>query len=321
MINLNISEDITKKLDKKDYNDFEKIRYIYLYICRLFSYDIRFTVGNDELKERLYTYEPKIESIDEYELVCYSICRVLEDALKLFGFKPVLKKENNNLKYSHVYLELNYKDYVIKLDPTKRHDITRVKMNSNTIDFVSLTNEGLFDIELKDADDKIKKDTSGVDLYEFYNNETIELLVETIEKSAIKRQLTSDELFYEKLTYMFSLINTRKDFKAFDDVDYYLSYLIKKFGLNSNNNYYVKPGIFFKRDDRTLKNVVDVILIEYKNFPPEFYILEKVIDNYKVRKLNNNEINETLNEYQSYSCQFYFENAYSRIKNDRSIIL
>ena len=244
---MNISEDIINFLDKKDYSDFEKIRYIYLYICRLFSYDIRFNVASEELKSGIYNKKVNIESVEEFELVCYTICRVLEDALSLFGFKAELKKEYNSLKYSHVYLELKYKDYVLKLDPTKRHDLTRVKMNSNTLDFISLNNEDLFDIELNKADSKIKQDLKEVDLYEFYNNETIELLKNTIEKSAIDRHLTEDELFYEKLTYIFSLINTRKDFTAFDDVDFYLAYLIKKFEVNTNNHFYVKPGVFFKK--------------------------------------------------------------------------
>ena len=310
---MNISENVINFLDNKDYTDLEKIRYIYLYICKIFSYDIRFTVGNEQLKEDIYNYKVDIENVRETELVCYSICRILQDTLALYGFKSELKKDYNDIKFSHVYLELKYNDYLLKLDPTISHDLTRVKMNSNTLNFTSLNNKEIFDMEVKNADKRIKSDLKDVDLYEYYNNETVSLLNDTIEKSAIDRHLTEDEIFYEKLLYMFSLINTRKDFKSFDDVDYYLSYLIRKFKLNGNNVYNVNPGIFFKRDDKTLKNIVDIILIEYKYFPPEFHLLEKVNDSFKVRQLINGEINDILNEYQSYSCQFYFEKVANKL--------
>ena len=36
---MNLKEEITSYLDSHDYDDFTKIRWIYLYVCSIFSYD------------------------------------------------------------------------------------------------------------------------------------------------------------------------------------------------------------------------------------------------------------------------------------------
>ena len=40
---MNVKNDIIVFLEKSGFDDFTKIRYIYLYVCDLFSYDIRFS--------------------------------------------------------------------------------------------------------------------------------------------------------------------------------------------------------------------------------------------------------------------------------------
>ena len=128
---MNLKEDILKALEGKGYDDFAKIRWIYLYVCEMFSYDTRFYYGNQKMKTNIYNIDIDITNVQEYEIICYTISRVLADILNEIGYEAIVVRESNNL-FSHAYVEVRHHDYVLKLDPTKRHDITRMKMNSTT---------------------------------------------------------------------------------------------------------------------------------------------------------------------------------------------
>ena len=100
-------------------------------------------------------------------------------------------------------------------------------------------------------------------------------------------------------------------------MDYYYSYLIRKFNLNKGKNQYVKPGIFFKNDDKTMKDIINITLVEYKKFPPRFYVMKKVDENYKIRELEKDETIELLKEYNCPIVQYYFEERAAKMIDNR----
>lgn len=325
---MNIESQIANVFENNNYNDLYKVRWLYLYICNLFSYDIRFIYAENNLKDEIYNKKIDIKNIEEFEIVCYTISRVLIDILNSYGYTCELVREND-MRFSHVYVIVKCKDYTLKLDPTKRHDLTRVKINSNTLDFKLLNDNPIYADELKEIDELITHKYNDVDKNVFYDNETIEQLVQVVENSAKERKLLDSELFYEKIEYVFSLINTRTDLKRCDDMDYYYSYLIKKFKLNEKTEIIngkevttkiarIKPAIFFKNDNENMRDFISLTIVEYENMPPLFYLLKKEGECFKTREIYKDEVIELLKQYKNPVCQFIFESAALRL-SDSSI--
>lgn len=326
MLFIDLESQVANILGNNSYNDLFKIRWLYLYVCKMFSYDIRFIYAKENLKEEIYNKLVDIKNIEDFEIVCYTIARVLVDALSLYGYECKIIREHEN-KFTHVYVVVKCKDYVLKLDPTKRHDLTRVKMNSTTLDFISLNKSSIFEDELKDTDKIITNNYHDIDKNVFYDNETIMKLVQVVEDSAEKRNLSDCELFFEKIEYLFSLINTRTDLKRYDDMDYYFSYLIKKFKLNQKTEIIndqpfttkinrIKPAVFFNTNDKSMRDIISITIIEYENMPPIFYLLKKEGDNFKAREIFRNEAIELLKQYNNPMCQFIFESAAMRLATE-----
>lgn len=325
---MNLKSEVSNVFENNSYTDLFKIRWLYLYICKLFSYDTRFMYADEDLKEKIYNKKIDIENVENFEIVCYSICRILIDALSLYSYECEIIKEHSN-EFSHVYVLVKYKDHVLKLDPTKRHDLTRVKINSNTLDFVLLNDDLNFNDELKEVDEIITDNYKDIDKTVFYDNKTIEKLVETVEKGARERKITEGEFFYEKVEYLFSLINTRTDLKRYDDMDYYFSYLIKKFKLNDEkekviiggkvvekNIFRIKPAIFFNKDDKNMKDIINIAMIKYKNMPTMFYLLKKEGERFVSREIFKDEAIEILKQYKNPMCQYMFECAAFDLSNE-----
>ena len=322
---MDLESQITSNLGSKGYDDFTTIRWIYLYVCRMFSYDTRFPYAKQDLKEKIYNKKIDLKNAEDFEVVCYTIARVLVDILTLYGFESQIIRESKG-QFTHAYVIVKHKNYVIKLDPTARHDITRVKMNSTTLDFTSLTDEDYFLDELLEADKEITSNYKDIDFSEFYNNKSIIKLVNVIEESAKKRNLSDCELFFEKIEYLFSLINRRTDFKRYDDIDYYFAYLIKKFKVNEKTSIingkkaiqkinYVKPSVFFNINDKSMKDVINITFIDYENMPPVFYLLRKEGETFKAREIFKDEAMELLSKYESpaYQCQYIFQEAAKKL--------
>lgn len=304
---MNIKSEITSNLNGKGFDDFTIIRWIYLYVCRTFSYDYRFyNKSNYELRKQIYEKELNLEKVEDFEIVCYTFAKVLKEALELCGFKNVEIKKGAGDGFSHAYVVIKHKGYKLKLDPTTRHDTTRVKMHSTTLDFVDLNEDPDFLDEVLQADKEINAHYEDVDLTEYYNNDSIVKLVKTIENVSKVLNLTPKRVFEDKVDYLFTLINCRDDFTRYDDIDYYFSYLIRKFKINENGLYF-RPAIFFKKSDPSLKDVINIIHVKYKNEPVSLYVLQKIGNNFKVRKIFKDEALELLEEYESPNVQNFFE--------------
>lgn len=191
---------IVNYLDNSSYDDFTKVRWIYLLICKIFSYDSRYYYCNDDMKREIYNKELDLNNIEEYEIICYTFCKVLIDALALIGIKGELYKEYST-DLSHVYVLVNLNGFRLKLDPTKRHDMTRVKMNNTTIDFVSDDNPEFYD-ELLEADTEIGE-SLDLGYNNLFNNGIIRYLSSYIDYNAKENNISGLEKFNDKLGIIF----------------------------------------------------------------------------------------------------------------------
>ena len=134
-------------------------------------------------------------------------------------------------------------------------------------------------------------------------------IIEALENDFSMNNTPNADRFFKKLDIIFHIVNSKTNFTRYDDIDYYFSYLLRKFKMNEENNY-IKPAVLFKNDDETMKDVITLILVEYKSIPPMFFILEKEKnkDNYHIRDIDKNEVLEKLNEYSNWQVDEYYRN-------------
>ena len=302
---MDLRNEVVSYVEKNNLDDFQIIRYIYLTVCREFSYDVRFIYGNESLKREIANKKIDISNVQEYEIVCYTYCHILVELLALFNINAEIEREDSHGVFKHAYVIVRHNGQVLKLDPTKQHDTTRVKMDTETYGFRSLIDDPIFSDRLEEADSILNYDTSlDIDSTHIFNRKYMTEIVNVMEKDAVDRKLTPEELFFEKWDIIIGMTNLNDEFKRYDDIDYYFSYLLKKFKMNDKKSY-IKPSVLFKVDDNQMRDIINIILVEYDNFPTLFYIMEKDEGHYKIRKSNNVEILEKLDEYSNWKVDYF----------------
>lgn len=304
---MNIEEDIVGFLENSGFDDLTKIRYVYLYVCNVFSYDVRFPFGDEKLKKEIYNKKIDITNVEEYEIVCYTCAHVLVDILAELGISAEIVRDTK-YSFQHAYVIVKHNGKTFKLDPTLRHDTARVKMGENTYDFASLDyDSNTFQMQLEEVDNQIlekKQDFFGI----FYNPSDVENFVERLNKKNTQSGLNPYKIFLEKVDIVFNLVDMRKDLTRYDDIDFYLSYLLKKFKIDKQ----VKPAIFFRKDDETMKDMINIIMVQPENMPEVFYVLEKVDESYQIRKIGLDELEDKLNHYTNFQVDYYFRSRLQR---------
>lgn len=307
---------IYNSLKDKDYDNFTKIRWIYLYFCQLFSYDMRYIYARPSMKEELYFKKVSLDKVEDFEIICYTLALLLKEALNLFGFESEIVKETDKL-ISHVYVVVSCDNYLIKLDPTKRHDVTRVKMNINTKDFSLESADPSFNDKLNNSDKLLEKE---FDLQSGHIKEKVNKRLDEINMLSVEQGLSKPEIFFKNLEAMYEMINEAKNLKRYDDVDFYYSYLMKAFEINpykivngvktkTIEHYYVRPVVLFNRNDKTMKDIINITYVKYDDLPPAFYLLRKEGEVYRVREIFRDEALELLNQYETPICQYLLEEA------------
>ena len=318
---MNLVDNIEKHFkEHSDYDELTKIRYIYLYICKVFSYDTRFYSRDSKIKKDIYNKKVDVTNVEDFELVCFSIACVLDELLKHFGFESKIEK-NDDKEFPHAYVIANCMNnnmpYRIKLDPTINHDITRVKLDSPTLSFEDLDNHHDFIDSVLFSDSKIKESQKPINHDEYYDTLSIKELNDVITRSAKNRGLTPQELFFEKLEYLKCLINVRKGLQKFDDIDYYLSYIIRNLEMNDNPmNPYLRPAILYKGKD--FEDVICLVHVKYLQYPEQLLLLKKENNKFVIGETTKEEAKELLQEYYSPDCQYYFETLINNLPDTTS---
>lgn len=324
---MDLLEDMFNALEGKGYDDFTKIRWIYLYVCEMFSYDTRCIYARKSMKETIYNKKVDITNVEDFEVVCYTLSRILVDALTAFGYKCEIKSEVE-VPLSHVYVIVMHDDFILKLDPTKRHDITRVKINSTTIDFEPVLNDDLFPDQLLDTDKKLASQFNGLYFGENSIANIAKIALEECDSYAIKHNLSKTEKFFKKLDLLFELIDSRTDLKRYDDIDFYYSYLLRIFKINKKeviekgvltyqDCHYVKPVVLFNPNDSTTSDIINISCVQYESLPPRFYLLKKVGESFKVREIFKDEALDLLSKYENPLCQHMILELAKKLPTER----
>lgn len=309
---MNIIEELDLAFKETEMDDFTKIRYIYLYVCKKFSYDIRFLFALPKLKKEIYDKKVDIENVQDFEIVCYTFAKVIRDILEHYGYQCKLIKEDNRSDTPHAYVIVKLGQRVLRLDPVTKHDSSRVKINIPTYDFAPMVDDPTFSDDLEDADELMKK-------INFYKSDKESMKFNNWLSSLTSYGIGPDpEIRYLNVfNAIVSTFNLNKSLKRYDDVDYFLSYALRKSKINDYRTI-VRSATFFNNDDPTMSDLITLIIFEYNHNRPLFYILEPYDDGFHIRQIDSEEMLDKLSHYSNYITDEYFKNAAK--KGDHKIL-
>ncbi len=257
---MNLKEYILSFLKIKDWDMLQKIYYVYLYMCKTFSYDFRYELSSKEEQQKYYDKEFDATNINEFEITCNSWCKIAKSIYD--DLDPSIKCSISYDVLPHVFLIVEYWDYKIKLDPMKYgYDITRVKIGCNTHGFFDLNqNTNLMPhlkriISFEKNSTSINKvitatcgDLKGKDMYR-----NVPYQIDTFD----------NEPFKLKMDLINFIINNANEIKRFDDTDRLFDYLSIKF-MTEWERYKIHKHPFWQIEQGNWK-IVDLILLELEN--------------------------------------------------------
>ena len=309
---MNIIEELDLAFKKTEMDDFTKIRYIYLYVCKKFSYDIRFLFALPNLKKEIYDKKVDIENVQDFEIVCYSFAKVIRDILEHYGYQCKLIKEDNRSDTPHAYVIVKLGPRVLRLDPVTKHDSSRVKINIPTYDFVPMVDDPTFSDDLEEADELMKK-------LNFYKSDEESMKFNNWLSSLSSYGSGPNPMlrYLNIFNAIVSTMNLNKSLTKYDDVDYFFSYALRKSKINDFRTI-VRTATFFNNDDPTMMDMITLIIFEYDPKMPLFYIIEPKDGSFHVRQIDSEEMLYKLSHYSNYITDEYFKNAAK--KGDHKIL-
>ena len=238
---MNLLEELDCELKNKHYNEFEKVRYIYLKLCKLFSFDNRFYYTymfmDNALHQNIINRNIDVCNVQDFLVVCHSFSKEV-----LFKIINELTSANVKLHTSqHSYLVYEEKPGLIwKLDATFG-DFSRVKLNLNTTGFLDIHNE--FCDRLKEVDENLgyfyKEKSEYIEKLDLTSTENLMKSVQSLLQNSDLNKEYCDALFFVKwllfgVNYFFS------DYEGIDrDYNFYNffhSYFDDSIYLLSSNN-------------------------------------------------------------------------------------
>ena len=147
MINLVYTFD--KELSNKHYNDDEKIRYIYLRLCEIFSFDTRWFYASSfkdyETIEKILEKSENLKHVDSNLVICHTVVDYLKPLIEMFTRRKVEIYRSD----SHSFALVEFMRCKYKLDLTGMNDLAYVKMKLQTKGF---RKEGFINPNLNEMD-------------------------------------------------------------------------------------------------------------------------------------------------------------------------
>ena len=151
---MNLIEDLNKNINSMHLADFEKVRYIYLYCCQLFSFDTRYfytSVWNDnKLRKAIESKAYNLENINDFLVICHTISKDIFKVLieQLTSYKVTL---NEYTIHSNIVIKTidNPKKKLknnLELDAAYG-DLAKVKLGIKTYDYKGVNFQELDEID------------------------------------------------------------------------------------------------------------------------------------------------------------------------------
>ncbi len=294
---MNLKDEIFSFLaTKPNFSMLSKVRYVYLTLCRIFSYDYRYLFCPKSEKDYYYNKILNADWITDYEVVCSTWCKIgksifdeMGGGLSCFIAYDVLP---------HVFLIVEFDDYKIKMDPMKcGYDLTRVKVGMSTYGFFDLNQPNYLKEEIK----KIDQIISGVDSFD-YTDESLKRLCSDFRKLNLYKNVPyeidqfSNEAFNTKMNEMIKLINYSNAIKRFDDTDRYFDLLNRKFMTQWEQNRLHKYPFWMRRNENW--EVLNLILLEQENALPICYKMSEQDGKFIVSLIDYFEMNNYLENFE-----------------------
>ena len=150
---MNLLEILDNELKDKHYNTLEKVRYIYLRTCEIFSYDECYYISRNlkdkELHSLIENKKFDVTDINEFQMICFSYAKYILDVL----IKELTNADSKVMAspwHAYVVAQINNLEYT--LDACIK-DFSKVKMNLKTDGFyVGFSNNKKFNKELAEID-------------------------------------------------------------------------------------------------------------------------------------------------------------------------
>ncbi|MBO4601327.1 MAG: hypothetical protein J5634_03760 [Bacilli bacterium] len=235
---MNLISMLDEELKNKHLSKNETLRYIYLRVCEIFSFDPRwfYTVvwSNHDLLKSINEKVLDVENIDDTKVICHNVSRyILKPLIEEFtGFdcEPI-----SNYDHTHLIVKTNKGSR--DLDPVFG-DFSRVKVNIETKDYEGISRHELQLID-KSLGYNLKNENNLISTYE--KLEPVENLMK------FQRLLNKEKLdCYSDIRYLFTTL-ARIDkmfYETYLNKEYDFKKLIRVFGINKyyiiekDSNYY-----------------------------------------------------------------------------------
>lgn len=232
------------KKETKEFNDIEKLRYVYLDLGKKFQFDLNFTFGNSKNKKKIYEHSQSEDdlnkSMDSNIGICKSISYIFECVIKELGIniKTIIDPRDDR-KCPHMYNVVTTTDgnrYMFDLQEDMRfiqaHLRTKyfgilMKNNSQTI---------ISRYDLEQIDKKLGYVTG--DLY--YTDEYLEL---------IKMDMALFDNFEEKVQFVLENV------EAYTDES--MGYADRRWRMEDLLGNANKPGLLFSWEEKKKIHIVD----------------------------------------------------------------
>ncbi len=276
---MNILETLKKDLSNLEDN-YEKLRYIYLKLCEIFTFDLRFSYGSYEFQKQLCNQKYDLENITNLNVICVSFVKeifnkVVEELLNLKVCETGIGH-----KYSHIIVN----DKIIVADAILGSDTSRVKLNCSTVGYQDLdldfrdNNRQLLAIDTKINyirdiyfDDQIKKIVLNLPLFYFDSRENEDL-----------------SLLEYKLKIIKTIIANNIKIKTFADYKFSFEYCLRKFLTPKERNAVEEIFLGENYDDD-----LQMINLYWFHALNTYYLLQ----NDKIKEINSNDADNYLKSY------------------------
>lgn len=281
---MNLIKLFNDELKDKNLSTDEKIRYIYLRCCEIFTYDFRIRFcdileNGDILIKEIKNKKFDIENITTKEVVCTSIENEIFKKL-LKEFFDINSTVNVRGHSSSTFFD---KKRNLKTDFTISSDISRVKMGLETYGYTDCANSKKFKEELIKMDKKIGY------LRGKYFDEIIARRVKYLRREFLKYNhgvMNKKDYFIYKLYTIKEIFDSFNNFVGFYDSHYCIYYLKIKM-LDHTDPFINKINLFDKKDDEKW-NFYNIYLAPFEN-DYLYFLLEKNGENFSFYEITKND--------------------------------
>lgn len=249
-----------------NFNEIETIRYIYLYLGKMFHFDINFAFGNSKTKNKiyrecLYNETSFNENLDTNNIICKSLAYLFEYILKALGFNAIsVSGDFYHNDFHHIYNHITLKNgttYSFDLES----DLKYIQGHFRTRYFgIGVTGSSLSPLFLEKIDLKLGAITSE----KYYADDYYYLL----------KSVTDLLSFEEKVPFILNNLDVYNDTLSMKYVEF-KDFFIKNLALYLTPKERRKTHVFDLFDIKSPLDYILCIMIDISNNEKIIYLYDR----------------------------------------------